>query len=94
MDLLIVSKMLGSVTRLNLLRILAKNVNLSAIEIYRSYNNQFKKKRRETLYKELERLADSGLVEKKYLKNKKKLVYNLSITKINIDLNNFEINAI
>ena len=89
----ILGKALSSNTRLNILKILSKFSRLSSIEVYRKFITEFGEKniRRETIYKELENLLSSGIIDKEYDKGEKKLFYILKFKQIIFDLSNFEI---
>jgi thiamine pyrophosphokinase len=78
---------LRSQTRVNILKTLGKD-NLRAIDVYQKYNEIFPKnpKHREFIYKELERLVNAGILDKKYDKKIKGLTYNLKHQIILIDL--------
>lgn len=75
MELTTVAHTLASETRVRLLRILSENPSTSA-EAFNQYAQMYDSpKRRESIYRELENLADAGLVTKQYESEEKKLVY-------------------
>lgn len=87
-----IGNMLKSKTRVNILKILDDR-SLRAIDVYNEYKALFKAnaKHREFIYKELERLVESGILEKKYNADIKGLTYKLKFKKISINLLSGEI---
>ena len=86
MSIMQIASALSSETRLKLIRIISNN-QLSAVEAFKIYNKTYnEKKHRETIYRELESLVKSNILNKSYLKNKKKIVYELVSEKIIFDL--------
>jgi len=86
MDILQIASALSSETRLKLIRVISHN-KLSAVEIYKIYNKTYgEKKHRETIYRELENLVRVNILNKIYLKDEKKIVYELITEKIIFDL--------
>lgn len=85
---------LRSQTRLNILKILDKK-SLRAIDVYNEYKVLFSSdaKHRESIYKELERLVDAGILNKRYDRNKKGIIYALRFQTIHIDLITGEVTA-
>jgi len=79
--------MLKSKTRVNILKILDEK-SLRAIDVYKEYKALFKAdaKHREFIYKEMERLVEAGILEKKYNTEIKGITYKLRFKKISIDL--------
>jgi len=78
---------LRSQTRINILKILGKS-SLRAIDVYNRYKVLFRDetKHREFIYKELERLVDVGILDKKYNKKIKGITYTLMFHKVCVDL--------
>lgn len=61
----------------------------SAIDAYQEYRKKYRdKKHRESIYRELEKLTKSGILQKYYNSEKKELVYKLSSERLFIDLSN------
>lgn len=85
---------LRSQTRVNILKILGRK-SLRAIDVYREYKTLFSDdaKHREFIYKELELLVDAGLLDKRYDRNTKSIIYTLRFQKISIDLIAGEVTA-
>jgi len=84
-------KALSSETRLKILG-LFNNKSHSAIEIFRKYNGNYSdSKQRETIYRELEKLVDAGILEKDYISKNKKIIYRNRLSKISIDCRELEI---
>jgi len=85
---------LRSQTRVNILKILGKK-SLRAIDVYNEYKVLFSNdaKHREFIYKELERLVDAGILDKRYDRNTKGIIYALRFQKIHIDLITGEVTA-
>jgi len=77
---------LSNPTRVNLLRLLGDS-SYDASEAHKAYNQTFEEtKHRESIYRELEKLVDSGLVRKDYDQEEKQLVYSLQYTSVEVDL--------
>lgn len=75
MEFTTVAHALSSETRIRLLRIITEDPASSA-EAFEQYQNQYDSPtRRESIYRELEKLADAGLATKQYESEDKKLVY-------------------
>lgn len=90
-SLLTVAKALGSETRLQLLRILAEGPK-SAVETTEAYNSTFNTDhRRSTIYRELENLVDSGLVEKSYKGDNKKLEYHTDLNRVLLEFDDDQV---
>jgi len=86
MKIVKIGKALSSKTRLRILNLLDEK-ELSAIETYRRYKDKFNSnKHRETIYRELEKLVEANLVNKKYEDKNKKIIYSLKARKIEIDV--------
>jgi Fe2+ or Zn2+ uptake regulation protein len=94
MDVTQLGNMLKSKTRVNILRIL-DDKSLRAIDVYNQYKALFKKdaKHREFIYKELERLVDSGILDKKYDNEIKGITYTLKFRMVSVNLLNGEVNT-
>lgn len=87
MDIVGTCKILGSRTRLNIIKILAESRRLSSIKIYEIYNNSFDdKKKRESIYRSLEQLVGANILGKIYDKSDKELKYFIINNRILIDL--------
>ena len=78
---------LRSQTRVNILKILDKN-SLRAIDVYNKYKALFRNeaKHREFIYKELERLVDTGLLDKEYNRKIKGITYTLKFHNVCVNL--------
>lgn len=60
---------------------------LSSVKVYRKLIGEFQVSlKRETIYKELEKLVDFKIIEKNYNQNMKEIQYELKYRKILIDL--------
>jgi len=92
MEVTQIGNILRSRTRVNILRILGEK-SLRAVDVYKEYKTTFKKeaKHREFIYKELERLVESGILDKKYDREIKGITYNMKVKKITVNLLNGEI---
>ena len=79
---------------MNILRILSDK-SLRAIDVYNLYKTTFKKdaKHREFIYKELERLVEAGMLDKKYDKEIKGITYTLKFSKVSVNLLDGEVVA-
>ena len=78
---------LRSQTRINIIKILGKS-SLRAIDVYNKYKVLFRDdtKHREFIYKELERLVDAGILDKRYDMKIKGIVYTLKFHKVCVNL--------
>lgn len=75
MELTDVAHALSSQTRVRLLQI-ALDVPVSSTEAFERYQSKYESpSRRESIYRELENLAEAGLLEKRYESEDKELVY-------------------
>ncbi|MGY5871804.1 MAG: helix-turn-helix domain-containing protein [Candidatus Thorarchaeota archaeon] len=80
-----IGKVLSSNTRCRLLVLLEKSLSLN--EIYNKYREEDQKTlRKETIYRHLESLVDSGLVEKKYYQDDKRVKYYCSLKELRFEL--------
>ena len=78
-------QLLGNKTKLMLCFVI-KDKKLALPEVVEEFKKKYKiKKYRETLYRLLEQMVKSNLLEKEYEKESKKLVYYLKIDKIELD---------
>jgi len=89
-DITNISKKLSSKTRLKILEIL-DDEKLSVNEIREIYEQKYKDIRRESIYRELEKLRASKLVNREYDDENKNFVYQLGYDVLNIDLKNMQI---
>lgn len=88
LDLETVAKALSADTRLKILKLLVGK-NLSSIEVYNDYKKKFHDdKHRETIYRALEILLDAGILDKRYDKKNKNVVYYIKHKELTIDLIN------
>jgi len=87
MEVTQIGNMLKSRTRINILKILDEK-SLRAIDVYNQYRILYKKeaKHREFIYKELERLVEAGLLDKKYDREVKGITYTLKFHKVSVNL--------
>jgi Fe2+ or Zn2+ uptake regulation protein len=75
MELTEVAHALSSQTRVRLLQI-ALDMPVSSAEAFEQYQAEYESpSRRESIYRELENLAEAGLLEKRYESEDKELVY-------------------
>jgi len=75
MELTEVAHTLSSQTRVRLLQI-ALDTPVSSVEAFEQYQAEYESpSRRESIYRELENLAEAGLLEKRYESKEKGLVY-------------------
>lgn len=82
---------LSNPTRVKLLQLLSDE-NYGASEAHKMYNQTFNEgKHRESIYRELEKLVDSDLVEKDYNQEEKRLVYSLAYESAKVDFANSEV---
>lgn len=80
-------KALAAPTRQKLIELLSKYRNLSAVEIFKAYNKEYDKNlTRDTIYRHLEKLVEVEILEKEYITSEKRLVYNLKVKVLTIDL--------
>lgn len=79
-------KSLSSETRIELLRIISEKGALSAAEAFREYSTRHKPIRRESIYRELEKMVEAGILDKRYCKNSKRLLYSANISALIIRL--------
>lgn len=87
MEVTRIGNALRSQTRVNILSILGKN-SLRAVDVYNKYKVLFKDepKHREFIYKELERLVDAGLLDKRYDRKIKGITYTVKFHKVCVNL--------
>lgn len=91
MDVSDLGSILSNPTRVRLIRLLSTE-SYSATEAYEVYNRSFEpSKHRESIYRELEKLVESGLVEKSYSESSKRLEYSLQYSAVSIDLANSDV---
>ena len=86
MDLNILGKAISNETRTELLRILSKSEGLSLGECYSLAINKYIGIHKESIYRALEKLVKSNLIDKEYCVKRKKIVYKLKYYKITICL--------
>jgi len=86
-----ISQRLSSETRLKIIKILMDR-DLTVKEVRDIYERKHERDiRRESIYRELEKLRDSGLVKKEYYEEQKNFRYSLSYKIIKIDLDEMEV---
>jgi Fe2+ or Zn2+ uptake regulation protein len=86
MELTSIGGALSNETRVKILNLISAE-DKSSIATHEEYKKRFSdSKHRETIYRELENLVESGLVEKYYDDQEQQLKYSLSHEKILIDL--------
>jgi len=86
MDITKVCKALSSKTRLKILKILVDK-KLSASNIYKEYNRIYReKRRRESIYRALEKLVEAEILRKTYNDKEKEIVYELKHKELTINL--------
>ncbi|WP_144244825.1 transcriptional repressor [Thermococcus eurythermalis] len=79
-------KSLSSETRIELLEIISEKGELSAAEVFREYSQRYKPLRRESIYRELEKMVETGVLSKKYCTRSKKILYYTTINTLVIRL--------
>ncbi len=84
------SKKLSSETRLKIIEILDDD-QLSFQEVRDVYEDKYEDIRRETVYRELENLNESNLVEKKYDEENKVITYGLKHDLVEVNLSSMEL---
>ena|SRR5215208_643177 len=85
---------LRSNVSIRLLQILI-DTELSSIDAYRKYNEQFSdKKHRESIHRDLELLVTCEMLEKKYNEKRKEIVYALKYPELKINLRSGEVSMI
>jgi DNA-binding transcriptional ArsR family regulator len=91
MDVIDVGKALSNPTRVNILKLLCKS-SFSASDLHKKYLDEFEDdKRRESVYRELEKLQKYGLVKKRYASDEKTLYYELISANLTVDLESSEV---
>jgi len=86
-----VLRVLASERRLKILGIMNRT-NQTSAELHRKFNSRYGEKYpRETIYRDLELLVNTGIVAKNYDRGDKKLYYTLTTEKVAIDLRTPEI---
>lgn len=93
MDLEKVGAALANVTRLRVLQLLGEKPD-SASGIHQRYLDTYEdEKRRESIYRGLERLVDADIATKEYV-NEKGIIYRLEHDRLLIDLQNVTVETI
>lgn len=91
MDVLDLAQALSSRTRVELLELVGDQA-LTSAEIHRKYEKKKKEPtNRETVYRNLEKLVEAGLLSKGYDQEEKELVYRRYFSVIRIDLAKMEL---
>ena len=91
MDLVEFGKSVSNQTRVRLLHLLSER-DYSATEVYEIYDTQYnEKKHRTTIYRQLERMNDWGILDKYYDESEGELKYSLKCDNVRVDLSNSEI---
>lgn len=91
MDAVDAGKALSNNTRVRLLQILSDE-SLSATEAKEKHNTRFDEDtRRESIYRELEKLVELGFLNKDYDSEEKSLVYTLRFDSITVYLDSGEV---
>jgi len=85
MKILEVSKALSSPRRLEIISILSDK-QLSAVNVYKLLKKTGKNYPRESVYRSLEILVDSGVLEKKYYQSSKEIKYSIKSRHLILDL--------
>jgi len=78
------SKIFSSKTRLRLIQLLSKD-ELTSKEIWEKFKGEYKDIRRESIFRELEKLRKSNIIKRKYDEKKKQFVYSLNLKEIKIE---------
>jgi len=78
-------------TRLRLIEILYEDGPLTSKEAHAEFVERYEDRRRESIYKALEKLVETGLLSKKYQGTEDGLVYTLPHNIVKINLPNREI---
>ena len=78
---------LNSETRLRIIMLLQEEP-LSTKDVQKKYNNRFDRDlRRESIYRALEKLRDSGLIQRQYDESEKNFVYSPTRDSFTVDFN-------
>ena len=86
MEVIAVGKALSSETRIRILRLLSERARLSS-ETFERYGEEYDdEKRRETIYRELENLVETGLLAKEYNETAGRIEYRLRNRRLLFDL--------
>ena len=87
-----IGKMLSNSNRIKIIKIVGENRTTTAFDCYNTFRGKYDSKiRRETIYRELERLHESDILIKKYDLNDKKLIYSLKFKKFSLNFINMKI---
>lgn len=79
---------LNSDTRLRIIDILNENESCGVIDILEDYVRLYGQIRRETIYREVEKLVKAGIVDKRYSQKEKRIYYELRFRRFNADIIN------
>lgn len=91
MEIAEIAQALSSKTRVRLLHIVSKR-SMTSSDAHEQYQEKYSSPtRRESIYRELENLVDSGLVTKEYRGDQKELVYTTSYDGIYFDIPNMDV---
>lgn len=94
MNIEAVGTALSNSTRVRLLRILSDSSH-TASSAHREYDRRFSDgKHRESVYRELEKLVERGLVDKHYETESKELRYSLRCRRLELDLGESEVEVV
>lgn len=86
MDIVELGKALSNQTRVHIILLLAGSPSSTA-SLHQKYTTKYdESKHRETIYREVEKLVEIGLVDKNYDSNSKTFIYTLNYESIEIDL--------
>lgn len=93
MDIAEVAAALSDRTRLRLLEIIHDKGPISSKRAHEEFVRRFDDRRRESIYKALEKLVDAGILVKTYDREGEGLVYEIAYKRVIIDLHTLEIQA-
>jgi Fe2+ or Zn2+ uptake regulation protein len=79
------SKALSSKTRLNLIQLIGRD-KYTVSQLKAMFEQNYEGRTRETIYRELEKLVDAGILSKEYHNQRKKLFYSAELEEIKFKL--------
>jgi DNA-binding transcriptional ArsR family regulator len=91
MDIVEVGSALSNTTRVRLLSIISEHGPLSSKQAHERYVEKFDSKRRESVYKALEKLVDAGILTKFYDREGEGIVYDIEADKLIINFQEMQI---
>lgn len=91
MEIYEVASALSDRTRLRLIDIVDEEGPVSSKRAHEEFVSRYDDRRRESIYKALEKLVDAGVLTKTYEREGEGLVYELSYERVVIDLHEMDI---